>query len=132
MINLKNLLTTEYLFNVYSVLSRSDKLFLLIGAVAIVFAVLFKIAAITAQSPADKQYRQNFFTLFLTLGIWEVVWFGCRYENARFFGSHFLALLGILIALVWFVMVVIKMFKNYGPQKQTWEKEQVKLKYLPK
>jgi len=132
MIHFKNLISVQYLFTIEAVLTRTDKLFLLLGAIAVVLAVLMKIASATAQNPIDKKYREKPYRLLLTVGLWEIIWFGCRYENVRFFGTHFVALLGLLIALVWFVMIVVKMIRNYRGEKSAWEKEQVKLRYLPR
>ena len=132
MIHFKNLISIQYLFTIEAVLTRTDKLFLLLGAIAVALAVLMKIASVTALNPVDKKFRGKFYRLLLTVGLWEIIWFGCRYENVRFFGTHFVALLGLLIALVWFVMIIVKMIKNYRGEKTVWEKEQVKLRYLPK
>jgi len=131
--NIKNLLTSQYLFQVNpAMFSVSDKLFLAIGAFSIVLAAVIKFAAMRAPNPIDKQYREKFFKLFLTVGLWEVMWFMFRYENIRFFGSHFVALLGLLMGLVWLVVIGTGFVKGYTTQKQEWEKEQLKLKYLPK
>ena len=131
MFNFHKLINSQYLFTIPVVLVRSDWLFLYIGAIAIVLSIVFKIAAKTSPSPVDHKYRQKFYSLLLFTGVWEVVWFGCRWENVNLFGTHFVALFGVLIALVWLLMIIISMVKNYTSQKQAWEKEQVRLKYLP-
>ena len=129
----KSYLTKEYLFQInHVIIARGDKVFAAIGAILIVLAVLFKLAAVFAPTPVDKKYRQKFFNLFLSIGIYEVIWFGARAQTVTFFGSHFVALLGLLIGLVWLIILIVKMIKNYGREKQGFEKEQVKLKYLPK
>ena len=132
MFNFKKLVSLQYLFQIDSfMLYRSDKLFLLIGAVAIVLAAVLKIAAKTAPSPVDQKYRGKFFSLLLTVGIWELAWFACRYENIRFFGTHFIALIGLVVGLIWLVSIAVSMYRHYTSEKQSWEKEQVRLKYLP-
>src|SRR5581483_927085 len=130
--HLKKFFSYDYQFQVHTFLSRSDKVFAVLGVVAIVLAVLFKIAAASAANPIDKKFRNKLYSLLLFVGIWEVVWFGCRYEDAMFFGSHFVALLGFLIGAIWLVKVVMQIVKQYRPEKQAWEKEQIKLKYLPR
>lgn len=131
--NFKELVTSKFLFQIDTVmLHRSDKILLLAGGIFVVLAVIFKLAAAYAPTPIDKKYRQKFYTLFLTIGVSEVIWFGARYYFIRFFGSHFTALLVLLIGLVWFGYIAAKMIKNYKSEKTAWEKEQVKLKYLPK
>lgn len=133
MINFKNPISLDYLFNVNpTIASRSDKLFLMLGALAVVLAVAFKISAILALNPVDKKYRGKIFNFLVTVGIWEIVWFGFRYEHIYFFGSNFLAALGLLIGFFWLAIIVFKMVKYYGLERRNWEKEQVRLKYLPK
>ena len=132
MFKFKKLLSYQYLFEVNPVLlTRSDKFFAAIGVVCVILAIVFKISAIYSPSPIDKNMRERFFNLFLTIGILEVIWFGARYQNIRFFGSHFIALLILVIGLVWLVNLILKIVKNYSIEKSAWEKDQVKNKYLP-
>lgn len=131
--NFKKLVSLSYLFQTEGViLSRSDKIFFMAACLSLLLSVVFKIAELMSKNPVDKNFRGKYFNLFLTLAIWELVWFGSRYESVRFFGSHFVALLGFIVAGVWFVLLTIKMAKEYRPAVSAWEKEQVRLKYLPK
>lgn len=131
--NFKDLFTYNYQFYVNPVLvDKADKIYPLIGAVFILLAITFKIAAMLAPSPVDKKYRNSFFNALLFSGIWEIIWFGLRWQNIRFFGSHFVAWLGLGIGLAWVIYRLVKMLRHYGEEKRNWEKEQVKLKYLPK
>lgn len=133
MFNFAKLVSTDYLFTINTImLTRSDKLFFIIGAIFTVFSVVLKVAALYAPNPVDKVIRSRLFRLFLTIGLIEVIWFGARYQNVRFFGSHFVALLTLLIGLVWFIQIAVSAFRHYKVDKIAWEKEQVKLKYLPK
>jgi Ca2+/Na+ antiporter len=129
---MKEIFTYKFLFEVNRImLEKSDKVFLMIGALLVVLAIVFKIAAKLAPSEVDSKYRNKLFSLFLYIGFAEVIWFGLRYQNIKFFGSHFVAMLVLLIGLVWFVYLLVRMFKNYGQEKIVWEKEQVRQKYLP-
>ena len=130
---LKQYLTSKFLFEIDRVmLHRADKVFLLLGGIFVVLAVIFKLAAIYAPTPIDLKYRQKFYKLFLSIGISEVIWFAARYYFIRFFGNHFVALVILLIGAVWLGFIVASLIKCYKPEKSAWEKEQVKLKYLPK
>ncbi len=125
--------TTKFLFNINRVmLEKPDKVLLGIGLVLVIFAIVFKLAEMFSPTPTDKKFRRKLFNLFLTIGILEAVWFGARYQNVRFFGTHFVGLLILLIGLIWLGFVVVDMVKNYSKEKDQWEKDQVKLKYLPK
>lgn len=129
---MKEIFTYKFLFEVNRVmLEKSDRIFLMIGALVMMLAIVFKVAAKLASSEVDTKYRNKFFNLFLYVGFAKIIWFGLRYQNIKFFGSHFVAMLVLFIGFVWFVYVLVKMFKNYKSEKIDWEKEQVRRKYLP-
>lgn len=131
--NLKAYFSPDYLFQINSAyVSPKEKLFLFAGAVLVLLAVVLKIAAALAENPVDKRLRQKLFNLFLTFGLFELFWYLCRFEAVRFFGTHFMQWLIIVIAVVWFIAIIVWAIRNYGKQKEVWNKEQLKLKYLPK
>jgi len=132
MFNFHKLISKSYLFDINRVLlTRSDKLFAILGLAMAVLAIAFKLASMYAPNPVDKVLRNKFFRMFLTIGVLEVVWFGARYQNIMFFGSHFVALLILFIGILWFVKLAISVIRHYGSEKEIWEKEQIKAKYLP-
>jgi len=131
--NLKQYLTPEYLFHFNTAyVSPGEKLFFLAGIILLLLAAVLKISAVLAPSPVDSKYRQKFYHLFLWTGIGEVFWYLCRYENVGFFGTHFVALLWVLIGVIWLLAILVSVVKDYKKEKVVWEKEQVRLKYLPK
>jgi hypothetical protein len=131
--NIKQFFTYQNLFQINTAfISPREKLFFLSGVILILLSIVLKISSVLAPNPVDGKYRQKFYHLFLSIGLVEILWYLCRYENAMFFGTHFVALLIVLIGLVWLVAILTGMFKNYKKEKDVWEKEQVKLKYLPK
>lgn len=131
--NFKSLLTLKALFEINRIsIDSTDKFFLMLGGLFLVLAAIFKLSSVYAPSSVDKKYRGKLFTVFLTIGLLELVWFGARSQFVRFFGTKFVALLILVIGLVWFGAVLINMLKNYRKEKMEWEKEQVKLRYLPK
>ena len=130
---LKHFFSYQYLFDVNTVfISPKEKLFFMAGAVMVLLAIVLKIAAKLSKNPVDVKYRNKFYSLFLSIGIAEVIWYGARYENVRFFNTKFVAWSIVLIGIIWLVTILVKTFKNYGAEKTEWDKEQVKLKYLPK
>ena len=131
--NFKQYFTPQYLFQINNAyVSPREKLFFLAGVILILLSVVLKIASVLAPNPVDAKYRQKFYRLFLSIGLAEIFWYLCRYENVMFFGTRFVLFLVILIGIVWLAVILAGMFKNYKKEKQTWEKEQVRLKYLPK
>jgi len=131
--NFKQYLTPPYLFQINNAyVSPQEKLFFLSGVILILLSVVLKIASVLAPNPVDSKYRRKFYGLFLSVGLAEIFWYLCRYENVMFFGTRFVLFLIILIGIVWLAVILAGMLKNYKKEKQTWEKEQVRLKYLPK
>ncbi len=130
---LKELFTYQNLFQINGAfIDPREKLILFLGGILVLLAIVLKIAGTLAPSPVDAKYRVKFYHLFLTIGLSELVWYGCRYQNIKFFGTHFVAWLIGLIGAIWLVMLVASIFKNFSKEKTIWEKEQVRLKYLPK
>ena len=126
-------MSLDYLFNTgSSTLQKGDQAILFFALACLALAIVFKLSAVKAPSPIDQAFRGKLFSIFLTLGIAEIIWVGLRYQNVRFFGTNFVAWIIILIYLVWFLVALIKTFSKYSIEKQAWEKEQVKAKYLPK
>ena len=113
-------------------INPQEKLFLFLGGALVLLAIVFKIAAVLAPSPMDKKVRNKFYGLFLTVGLLELLWYLFRWQNARFLGTPFVAWLLILIGLAWLVFILVGFFKSYKSEKGNWEKEQARLKYLPK
>ena len=131
--NLKHFFTSDYLFTVNTVyISPKEKLFFVSAIVLVLLSIVLKIASKLSQNPADVKYRTKFYHLFLTIGLSELAWYFCRWQNVRFFNTKFVAWLIILLGIIWFVKLAVSTFKNYSAEKDTWEKEQIKAKYLPK
>ncbi len=130
--NLKQYFTSQYLFQINpGFITPSEKLFLLTGVVLVLLAIVFKISAVLAPTQIDKKYRGKFYSLFLTIGLSELVWYFCRYQNVNFFGSHFLAWLIIFVGLVWLGFILTNAAKNYRKEKAVLEKDSIRKKYLP-
>jgi hypothetical protein len=131
--NFKSFFTIKYLFQINRVMvESSDKWFFVAGLVLVILAIVFKLSALYAPDPVNRKYRQKFFQLLLFMGLAEMIWYGARAQNIGFFGTHFVAWLLVLIGLVWLGFIIVKMIRRFGSEKRLWEKEQVRMKYLPK
>ncbi|MBL8029752.1 MAG: hypothetical protein JNN11_00710 [Candidatus Doudnabacteria bacterium] len=130
---MKEIFSSEFLFQIDRVMLHDiDKALGFFGAGFLVLGLVFKLAALYAPTPVDAKYRNKFFSILFFTGIYETAWFGLRFQNITFFGSHFVAFLGLLVGVVCALVVLVKTFKTYKTEKQSWEAEQLKLKYLPK
>jgi hypothetical protein len=129
---IKQFFSYQYLFQVNpAFVSPQEKLFFFFGAILALLGIVLKIAAVLSLNPVDKKYRLKFYHLFLTMGLSEVIWYLCRRENVSFFNTRFVAWLIILIGIIWFIAAVVNTIKNYSREKEIWEKEQVRQRYLP-
>jgi hypothetical protein len=129
---IKEIFTKRFLFDVNPVMIENiDKMFGVAGAVMVILAAIFKMAAVFAPTPVDKRVRNRFFSMFLTIGLLELIWYGLRYQNVTVLGSHFTAMLIFAIGLVWLGFIIKDIWNNYKSEKQNWEKEQVRQRYLP-
>ncbi len=131
MFDFQKLISTQYLFAIDRVsLQRSDWIFLILGGTLIALGILFAIWAKVNKVSVTKILLARYAKCFFVIGLLEVVWFGARYEYINFLGSHFMALLIGLVGLVWLGFIVWSNFTGYRKNKQQWDKEQLKLKYL--
>jgi hypothetical protein len=130
---LTQLFSTQFLFQINRVIIEPvDKAFLFVGFAALAIAIFLKVAQKLSPSPVDAAYRSKLFNALLFLSAGEFLWYLARRQFVRFFGTHFVAIVILLIAVVWLLGIAWKMFRHYRSEKTAWEKEQVKLKYLPK
>lgn len=131
MFDFQKLISTQYLFAINRVaISRSDWIFLILGGALVLVGILFAIWAKVNKVSVTKILLARYAKCFFVIGLLEVVWFGARYEYINFLGSHFMALLIGLVGLVWVGFIVWSNLTSFRKNKQQWEKEQQKLKYL--
>ncbi|MBI5530655.1 MAG: hypothetical protein HY918_04105 [Candidatus Doudnabacteria bacterium] len=128
--NLKSYFSTQNLLQINPV-TPVDKIFLLGGVILLLLGIVLKISSVLAPTPADKKYRNKFYHLLLSIGLLEMFWYFCRYENVSLFGSYLLNWVIAIVGLVWLVVLLTSAMKNYKAEKAGWDKEQQKKKYLP-
>lgn len=128
---IKNIFSYDFLFYVNRVrLETVDWIFAGIAAGLLVLGIIFLIRMKFTKNPVVKKFAQRVVSLSFTTGILGALWFGARYQNANFFGSHFVFLLVVLVGILWLYYVLRYRVTLYGQERRTWEKEQLKLKYL--
>lgn len=131
--NYKNILTSDYWFNIDTIgLHLVDKVVLGIGVGFVVVGIVLALINRRTKNPFDKALLGKFTSALLATGFVEMIWFVFRYENAVYLGTLFVAGLIGLAFLVRLVFLVKDLFKNRKAALETWQKEQIKLKYLTK
>ena len=128
---LKHVFSVSYIFDFnIMVLSMGDRLYMIAGFIAALVAAILEIFSIYSKNPVTKNMWHKLSAPIGTAGILEVIWYSFRYENVRLFGSHFAAWLIGLIILIWLITAIKYVIKDYRREKQNWQKQQIKLKYI--
>lgn len=131
--NFKNLLTSDYWFDVDRTrLHLFDKTVLGIGVGFVVLSGILYLIKRKVQNPFDKQIAEKLAVAIFWLGLLEVLWFGLRFEYVAMLGTKFVAGLIALSFAIRIIYLLIKYLRNRKAALVAWQKEQTKLKYLPK
>jgi hypothetical protein len=132
MLDLTKLWDITYLFGPNPIeLSRSDKIFFVLGVLLILVSIGFKFAAVRQAGGSPKKFLQNrVFHWGLTMGILVLVWTAMRFENIPWLSVRFLALILFIVSAVWLFYILRYFLKQYRDQQKSWEEELVKKKYL--
>ncbi len=121
----------QYLFQVDRIaLHLSDWVFFGIGVVLVALAIIAKLAALYIKHPVTKRLVNRKFKVLLSTGLVEALWFAFRYENATVIGTHIVALLILIVGLLYLIPILKYYFRRYRSEREQWDKEQLKLKYL--
>jgi hypothetical protein len=131
MVDFKKLISKDYLFAINRVaLTRSDKMFLWLGVGAAVVGIVLWLIKFYVSNPVDKKFLNKLAKIISATGLLEILWFGARYENVMFFGTHFVAIVILLGSVAFTIWTAVKYLRNRKIETGTWQKEQVKQKYL--
>jgi hypothetical protein len=127
----KHVFTPSYIFDFTSMIPvQSDRLYLIVGLAMTVVGAVFKIISAFSTNPVSRRLWQRLASPFITIGILEALWFLARQQNIKLFGSHFVAWLMGIVFLVWLYFPIRYLIGSYRYEKQQWEKQQIKLKYI--
>lgn len=127
----QHVFTVNYIFDFSGMtIIQSDRLYMIVGFLMVFLAAVFQTIAIYSKNPIKKMFWHRLSSPLGVGGILEVLWYVARYENIKLFGSHFVAWLIGIIVLVWIYFPIRYFFSRYKHDKQNWEKQQIKLKYL--
>ena len=130
-IDFQKIFSKTYLIDIDpTLIHRSDKALLIFGAVLVMLGIIFRLTAMMSPHPYARNLWRRLSTWALTIGLVEALWFGFRYEQAQYLGSHLLAFLILLIGLIWLVPILKYWAKQYSSDVAQWEKDQIKQKYL--
>lgn len=123
----------SYDFLIYLNRIRIEKIDIVFASIAVgllVLGIIVRIVSWRSSHKVRKSMLLRFARLFVTIGIMGLVWYGARYQLVAWFGTHLTYVIILLIGLVWTGFLLRYVFGSYFSEKQAWEKEQQKLKYI--
>jgi len=130
-IDFRKLISSEYLVKIDpATLHPTDKILLIVGGTLVVLGLIFLFFRRFAHHQYSRRLWQRLATWALTIGLLEVLWFGLRYQQVIYLGSHLAAFIILLIGLLWLARILQYRLGRYRHQVTQWEKDQVKQKYL--
>lgn len=133
MLDLTKLWSAEYLFGPnFEGLTRSDNIFLWLGIILIAISFGLKIYSFRKpQSSPEAHFLKRLFVACLTTGMIVGIWAVLRWQNIPWLSVRILVLLVWIGFIIWIGFIVKYRLFEYPSQRQLWEDEQTKNKYLP-
>lgn len=130
-INWKELITKQYWFGLdRGVVHLTDQIILYAGAALVLFGVILLIVKLISKDTLKKPQISRVSSVFITVGLLEMLWYVLRWQYVNALGSRFMAALIGVIGLM-FLWKPIKYFLfSYRKDVVIQSKEQLKEKYL--
>lgn len=128
----RHLFTQDFLiapsFN--GITSISDKLILAVTLLLLAFGIFLAVIMKRLKNPVQKNLWRRWEKLAFTISPLALVWLFFRYEGIPQISAHWVVIVIYLAALVWKFKILKYVLKSYKPQKEAYEKEQLKKKYM--
>ncbi len=130
-INWKELITKQYWFGLdRGVVHLTDQIILYTGAALVLLGVILLIVKLISKDTLKKPQISRVSSVFITVGLLEMLWYVLRWQYVNALGSRFMAALIGIIGLM-FLWKPIKYFLfSYRKDVVIQSKEQLKEKYL--
>ena len=132
MFDFTKLWQSRYLFGPNPLaLSRSDYIFFGLAAAFTLIGIVSKVLVFNKDHADPRRLLWNkLWHAFFTIGVFMLLWYGARYENIPWIGTHFVALCLLLIGLVWLGFIAWYRIKTYPGAVHRYQEENVRQKYL--
>jgi len=128
---LRHVLTSGYIFDFTNMLpSSGDRLYMIAGLLMVLLGAVFKLISNFSRNSVTRLLWHRLASPLVVGGILEVLWYTARDQNIKMFGSHFIAWLIGIVVIVWIYFPIRYCFGYYRQEREHWQKQQVKLKYI--
>ena len=95
-------------------------------------AILLWISQRFLRHPMVRKAFAKFQNLALTISFFGLVWFGFRYESTPVMARRLWAGLIVLAGIIWLLFILKYLAFDFWREKNQYEREQIKNKYLPR
>lgn len=130
-INWKEFITTQYWFGLERGIVRlTDSVILYAGAALMLIGVILLIVKLINKNKLLKPQIGRFSSVFMTVGLLEMLWYVLRWQYVNALGSRAAALLILLIGLLFLWKPVRYFLFDYKKDIAVQSKEDLKEKYL--
>ena len=123
--------SSAYWFQVdYTGFFRFDKTVFIGSLVLLALGVAAAVYKKGIKNRLLKEYLSGWVAMFITIGIFGLIWYGLRYELIPIFATRFWALLIFVWGLIWTILLIINYFRKYKPAVENFHKELERQKYM--
>jgi hypothetical protein len=127
----REFITPSFWFQMnYLEMHQSDRLFGVAGLALIVLAIIAYIYARFVNNVFLTKVAKRIAKIFLTIGIFEVIWLGLRYEYVQALGTHIVALLILIVGLIWLYYPIKYLITHYKIDMAEAQRAASREKYL--
>lgn len=130
-INWKDFFSTKYWFGIdRAVVHPTDKIIFGFGAIIFILGVLVLLAKLISKNQLLKPVIGRIAAVFIAVGLLEILWYFLRLQYINALGSRMAALIIGLVGLAFLYKPIKYFFGQYSKDKESYQKQQVKDKYL--
>lgn len=113
-------------------ISMADKMILWFGVGMLAVGIIILVYRVVSKNQLLKPSLNQVSTVFITVGLLEMFWFLLRGQFVTALGSRLAAVIVLLIGLGFLYSPLKYFWKHYHQDKETFDKQQLKNKYLQK
>ncbi len=130
-INWNKFFSTEYWFAIdRAIIHPTDKIIFGFGAAIFILGVIALVGKMITKNKLLKPSIGRIGTVFIWVGLLELLWYFLRTQYVYALGTRFAALLIGVVGLLFLYSPIKYFFTQYKNDREQFEKQQVKDKYL--
>jgi hypothetical protein len=130
-INWKEVISKDFWFDIdRTAIHLSDRAILYGGGAAVMLGIMLFVYKVFTKNLFLKKVTSQLSTIFITIGLLEVIWFALRWQYVSALGTRFVAALIGIAGLVWLYWPIKYLFTRYKTDMAEAQRKMVRDKYL--